>query len=404
MHLTGPLDMRDGKLNAVIIAALTLPLVLSPISLVLVAQEEQSNNSAPTLVLNGSVFIAGDSVLFMGENYTPGGTSYELNITCDTVQYWHKVFESNDTGCIPEGIVWNVAPGSPSGLYNAVIYNVTEPENALTYKQEVASASFTVIGSTLTCDRYEYFADQVVNFAGVGYVPGGAQFYIEITLGDTVVSVVQFVSELDGSIPAGTSWRIPLEAANGTYLATAYNDTEPSKGIALAATEFAVNATEAGTIGAIQHELGDLTDLINSSVQTVNVSLIQKLNSIAHKVEQACSWLEQNRTTVAMNMMNAARNMLNAFIHEVQAQRGRGIDEATADQLIQQAEAIIARIDGTISSVGWTRQSTSTGTSNAQVGGHPGSQQVTGRQGGGGTDQPGGNSRGKGKGKGKGLD
>lgn len=57
-------------------------------------------------------------------------------------------------------------------------------------------------------------------------------------------------------------------------------------------------------------------------------------NSLASKLENAVASIEQGQT-------NAAINKLEAFIHEVEAQRGKKIVEAEADALIAAAQAII---------------------------------------------------------------
>lgn len=57
-------------------------------------------------------------------------------------------------------------------------------------------------------------------------------------------------------------------------------------------------------------------------------------SSLASKLENAVASMEQGQT-------NAAINKLEAFIHEVEAQRGKKIVEAEADALIAAAQAII---------------------------------------------------------------
>jgi hypothetical protein len=331
--------MRGNKSRVKLLIALSI-LVLSPMSLVLRAQA-----TTPTLSTNADTFKIGETVSFSGENYEPVGSTYRLNITYGSVVYSVLEFVSTDSSGIPEGVSWVVPAGVPSGTYLATVYNITDPTNSTTYNQEVANKTFLVNAGSLVSDKFEYFVDEPVEFSGEGYTPEGTNYTLEIVLNGTVVATVPFTSNGNGSIPDGVFWQIPFDAGNGTCIATSYNNTTPSIGTALATTEFFINATEAGRIGAITEELEQLTETINSSVEDVNVSLIQKLNVTARKVDQAITWLGQGKTKVATNMLNAARNALEAFIHEVEAQRGKHIDEEIADQLIGEANAIIAKID-----------------------------------------------------------
>jgi len=384
--------MRHRRPSSALLIALTLLLVLPATGLTLVAQDPEVTTA--TLLTDKDTYRVGETVTFQGEHYDPPGTSYELNVTLNSVVHGHLTFDSNDTAHMPEGTSWLVPAGIPSGVYTATVYNTTDPANAETYKQEVATTTFSISAGTLASDKEEYFVDEVVQFSGTGYTPNGTEYYIEISLGGAAIATVPFISESDGSIPSGTSWPIPFDAANGTYVATSYNSTEPSVGVSLAFTSFFVNATEAGMIGAVTQEIEGLVDLIESSVETVNVSLIAKLNAVDKKVDQAIAWLAENRTKVAINMLQAAKNVLNAFMNHVQAQRGKHIDEETADQLIQEAEAILAKIDRAMSSIG-------SSSSQAQV--QSGNLQTPGQQAsasGGSEGNKGGNGKGKGKGKG----
>lgn len=330
--------MRGNKSSLNLLIALSI-LILSPISLALLAQ-----GAVPTLSTNADTFKIGETVSFSGENYEPAGSAYQLNITCGSVVYSVLEFVSTESNGMPDGISWVIPAGVPSGTYLATVFNTTDPTNPTTYNQEVVSKTFLVNAGTLVSDKPEYLVDELVEFSGEGYTPAGTNYTIEIVLNGTVVATVPFTSS-GGSVPSGTFWQIPFNASNGTYTATSYNSTAPSTGALITATEFFVNATEAGRIGAITEELEQLTQTINSSVEDVNASLIQKLNATARKVDQAIAWLGQNRTKVATNMLRAARNMLEAFIHEVEAQRGKHIDAEVADQLIGEANAIIAKID-----------------------------------------------------------
>jgi len=332
--------MKGSKPNVTLLVALVTLLVLPSVSLVLLAQE-----ATPTLSANADTFKIGETVSFSGENYAPAGSTYRLNITRGSITYSSLDFVSTSSGGIPEGISWEVSTGVSSGTYLATVYNTTDPASPITYMQEVANRMFVVNAGTLVSDKFEYFTGEPVQFSGSGYTPEGTNYTIEIVLDGALVAAVPFTSSVNGWIPDGIFWRIPFDAGNGTYVTTSYNNTAPSTGAAIASTEFFINATEAGKIGAVTEELTEITDIISSSVGAMNVSLIQKLNATSRKVDQAILWLGEGKTKVAANMLHAAKNTLKAFINQVEAQRGKHIGEEVANQLIEEANAIIAKID-----------------------------------------------------------
>jgi hypothetical protein len=72
---------------------------------------------------------------------------------------------------------------------------------------------------------------------------------------------------------------------------------------------------------------------------------------VEKKIEQFTKWVEEDKENTAANMLNAAVNNLKALIHHVEAQKGKHIDEETADQLIAQAEELIMKMETTMSSM-----------------------------------------------------
>lgn len=317
------------------------------------SQEPPVENTEPTLSTDKGSYVVGETVVFSGEGYTPGG-SYQLIITKDGETYETIGFEATGEGKIPEEVEWNIEEGVPSGLYTAILYNAPDPEDPETWG-EVASVEFTVNAATLHTDKDEYMVEETVVFTGAGYTPGGTSYVIRIVFGEQVLAELSFSSSEDGSIPVGVdevNWTIPFDAPDGTYVAKAYNDTEPEKGVLLALTEFRVNASMAARAEAIFRELEALNSTINADVVGINVSLTQKVNVVTKKIEQFMKWVEEDKNNTAANMLNAAVNNLRALIHHVEAQKGKHIDDETADQLIAQAQELIEKMETTISSMG----------------------------------------------------
>jgi hypothetical protein len=274
-----------------------------------------------------------------------------LNITKDGETHGTIDFTATGNGEIPAGVEWTIPGGVPSGLYTATVYNMTDPENPETYRQEVAGVTFTVNAATLQTDKPEYMVEETVVFSGTGYTPGGTSYRIEIAFEEEVLATLNFDSSGDGSIPGGVEWTIPFDAPNGTYVAKAFNNTEPSMGVLLASTEFKVNASMAARAEAIFRELETLNATIKADVNGINISLTQKVKVVTKKIEQFMSWVKEDKNNTAANMLKAAMNNLKALIHHVKAQRSKHIGEETAEQLIQQAQQLIEKMDTTLSSM-----------------------------------------------------
>lgn len=343
----------------------TLSLLLAALTILALAQanpaglffpqqsQEPVENTEPNLYTDKESYTVGETVIFSGKDYLPEG-DYRLNITKDSETYGTIDFEASEEGEIPVGVEWPIPVGVSSGTYTATVYNMTDPENPDTYKQEVASVEFYVNAPTLQTDKDEYIVEETVVFTGAGYTPGGTSYVIKIMFGEQVLAELSFTSSEDGSIPVGVdevNWTIPFDAPDGTYVAKAYNDTEPEKGVLLALAEFRVNASMAARAEAIFRELDALNATINADVVGINVSLTQKVNVVTKKIEQFMKWVEEDKNNTAANMLNAAVNNLRALIHHVEAQKGKHIDDETADQLIAQAQELIEKMETTISSM-----------------------------------------------------
>jgi len=334
----------------------TVSLILIATTLLVLIRVVPTDGDAlpPALYTDKDIYTAGEIVVFSGEGYLPGGT-FSISITQDSTLYATIDFTSTQEGLIPSGVEWSTPGDLPSGLYEAKVYNTTDPENTDTYMQEVASASFTVNATTLKpvlqTDKQVYIVEETVVFSGTGYVPGETSYVIEIEFEGEILATLSFLSQSDGTIPPRVEWAIPFDAPNGTYVANAYNDTEPNKGVLLASTTFQVNASASAKTEAILKELEALKSLINADVIGINTSLIQRIFSINKKINQFANWVEEEKNKTATNMLNAAINKLRALIRHVEAQKGKHIDEETADQLIQQAQALVEKMEGTVSSM-----------------------------------------------------
>jgi hypothetical protein len=214
-----------------------------------------------------------------------------------------------------------------------------------------------VDGPTLLTDKTEYMVDETVFFSGEGYTPG-TKYVIVIKLGGEVKGTVEFFSTSEpaseedtmpsGSIPLGTSWRIPFDAEGGTYVAEVFEESGETP---LASVEFTVDASMEARIEAIFRELDALNEAVEADVEGIENSLTQKISVVTKKIEQFTKWVEEEKENTAANMLNAAVNNLKALIHHVEAQKGKHIDEETADQLIAQAEELIKKMETTMSSM-----------------------------------------------------
>jgi hypothetical protein len=196
---------------------------------------------------------------------------------------------------------------------------------------------------TLETDKTLYAAGETVIFTGIGYFEGS--FKIEISYGESILMSLPFTPNETGGIPY-VEWTIPDEADDGTYTAKSYNiitvDATTTDEL-MATTTFKV-----GLVGLFD-ELTGLGALVTSEVAPERVeSLMASLSNADRKIKAAVALLEEGKSQTAMNQLRAARNMLTAFIHKVMAQSGKSIDEETANDLIERANAYIVYIDSMI--------------------------------------------------------
>lgn len=129
----------------------------------------------------------------------------------------------------------------------------------------------------------------------------------------------------------------------GTYEVTlTIADDDGSQGVASATLTLAEPPTPTPTPTATFTPFESIQALQSSvEVYVASGQIAQQMrNPLVSKLQNAANSLANGQT-------NAAINQLNAFINQVQAQRGKKISEAATDDLISQAEAIIARLGAT---------------------------------------------------------
>jgi len=211
--------------------------------------------------------------------------------------------------------------------------------------------------ANLQTDKSSYAVGGAVVFSGSGYSPYSTQYRINISYASLVqVGSLSFVSTTSEEIPSGVSWKIPFDAENGSYVAQAFNTTDPSNpdtfGKLVATAHFQVSANFTDKLNVTVCELKSLIDLVNSNVTTmgINNSLLASLNNSIRKLKFAESLFMEDKNKTSENQLRAARNMLMAFVHKVLAQSGKHISNAVAQALIGNVTTAIEHIDSMINS------------------------------------------------------
>ena len=140
-----------------------------------------------------------------------------------------------------------------------------------------------------------------------------------------------------------------IEDATYEFTATATSRTDLSASDSDSA-ELTVEATKESMARYIDLELQWLTNDVTASWidDDIRFSLLDKLASATYKKEQALNYILTEEEKLANNMLKACRRIVNAFINEVEAQRGKHIQEVIADDWIVEAQAIMNDIETTI--------------------------------------------------------
>lgn len=140
--------LRHKSISSVA-SCLIITVFLSTFAPYIVIGQDAGNGT--TLQTDYDKYAAGEKVIFSGSGFTPGGSSYQINISCDPdienesiYQVASFQFTSTDSGDVPSGLSWAIPFDAENGTYYADAYNITDPDNPTTYKNLVASVNFRV--------------------------------------------------------------------------------------------------------------------------------------------------------------------------------------------------------------------------------------------------------------------
>jgi len=150
------------------------------------------------------------------------------------------------------------------------------------------------------------------------------------------------------SITVPSDWA-GIEDATYEFTATATSTTNPTASDTETA-ELTVQTTKESKTRYIGLEIESLTDEVRDSAicDEIKSSLLDKLTNATKKYEQALDYILEGRIKIANNMLKACKQILSVFINEVEAQKGKCIPAATADDWIAKAETIISDIENAI--------------------------------------------------------
>jgi len=299
-------------LVCLLVAALLTPVPLASITL---AQETSTVSS------DKSIYKLGETVRFSLPSELDSNQTYYLVISRKGETVYEIVITTDSEGEPTGEATWGSAGAEP-GTYDYAL----KTSNG----QELGGGSLGIVG----INKEVFAAEETIVVIG-----GGASGEVTAVLRNdsSVLAVSSAPPDMYGEFSLGIV--IPYDTPNGTYsVVVEVSGTVIVFGITIETT----SSTLIINTELLFDELLNTTSGINASI--VN-SLVAKLKNAKMKVEVAEELLAEGRTHVARNMLRAARNMLSAFIHEVMAQRGKHLDEATADGLIAAAQQLIQRID-----------------------------------------------------------
>jgi len=309
---------RSGlALVCFLVAALLTPVFFASITL---AQETSTVSSDKSIYKLGEIVrFSLPSELYPDQTYylvisRKGETIHEIAITTDS--------EGKPTG----EASWSTADVEP-GTYSYALVLKTSDGQVI---QEIEGGSLGIVG----INKEVFAAEETIVVTG-----GGASGEVTAALRNDSSILVTGSASPDEYGEFSLGMVIPYDTPNGTYSVVV--------DVSGTVIVFEVNIETTSMTLITNTEL--LFDELLSTTSGINApivnSLVMKLKNAKMKVEAAEELLAEGRTHVARNMLRAARNMLNAFIHEVMAQRGKHLDEATADSLIAAAQQLIERID-----------------------------------------------------------
>jgi hypothetical protein len=302
----------DLALVCLLVAALLTPVSLASITL---AQEISTVSS------DKSIYKLGETVKFSLPSKLDPGQTYYLVISRkgETI---HQIEITTDSEGNPVGEAsWSTDSVEP-GTYSYVLKTSSG--------EELGGGTLGVVG----INKEVFAAEETIVVTG-----GGATGDVTAALRNDSSVIATGSAHPDEYGEFSLSIVIPYDTPNGTY----------SVVVEVSGTEIVFEVKIETTSSTLITNTELLFDELLSNTSGINApivnSLVAKLRNAKMKVEAAEELLAEGRTHVARNMLRAARNMLSAFIHEVMAQRGKHLDEATADGLIAAAQQLIQRID-----------------------------------------------------------
>lgn len=367
--------------------AILIPSAISGLFPVALAQED------PTFETGQSFYMLGDNVEFVGGGYSMGA-QYVIAVGGDEI----GPFSGTGEGGIPPEMVWDTS-GQPTGTYEAVVNDVTDPENP----QFVDSARFGLWGTNK--EEYLYPDDVPVTISGGGIFPE-APFFIDIAYDST--SLVDYPCETfaDAEGEFSHEWVFDEMTADGMYTITVSgtgtydSEAETFELVTTIVLFVTVEARAEYVLGEIEDKQDEIMGYVEEEemrITDIEGALIAKLRNTAKKIEQAIGWLGTSKDKVARNMLKAAWNKLKAFINQVRAQTGKHIEAGVAGELIEQAETLQRLIQGMRDGLAPSPSSEDSGTQLSFGNGNNGNGKAKGHW----KHSWKGNGKGKGKGKGK---
>lgn len=308
------LDRRKGIMTICILAAM----LLSPLLYVSVAQAQEV-----AVHSNESIYKLGETVTFTFTGLEPE-QSYQLVVSRGGTEYTVS-FITDSEGNPTSDVSWSTDSVDP-GTYTYVLYKVVGEGDG----EKVGEGRFGIVG----INKESFAADEEIIIKG-----GGATDEVTAELRNDSTVIATGSASPDDNGEFTLSIKIPYNAANGTY--SVIVNVSGSEVV----FEIDIETTSSQLLENTEQLFDDLLGTVSGINASIVNSLTAKLTNAKMKVEAAEELLAEGRTHVARNMLRAARNMLTAFIHEVRAQRGKHLDETTADELIRAAQSLIDRID-----------------------------------------------------------
>jgi hypothetical protein len=101
----------------------------------------------------------------------------------------------------------------------------------------------------------------------------------------------------------------------------------------------------------VKYELANLENDVNSTSTDIKQGLLAKIHGAQAKLDQAFERYLLGDDPPASNLLKTVQNKMYAFIHLVEAQRGKKLSVAQADDFIMKAQKIIDHIDTILATI-----------------------------------------------------